>query len=96
MAVGAARRQPGSFGEMERLKITRPRIQRNPAAIHLSSAGRCSDNRDQLYPAVAVADDERETSFLCRCCGGRMTIIERFARGAAPQTPFTAAWSDTS
>ena len=47
-------------------------------------------------PAEASADDERETSFPCRCCGGRMTIIERFARGAAPQTPFARAWSGTS
>jgi hypothetical protein len=32
----------------------------------------------------------------CPCCGAQMTIIERFARRAAPQTPFAAAWSDTS
>jgi hypothetical protein len=46
--------------------------------------------------AQAAAEDEHEISFSCRCCGRRMTIVERFARGAAPQTPLAAAWSDTS
>ncbi|HRY03844.1 MAG TPA: IS91 family transposase [Beijerinckiaceae bacterium] len=58
-------------------------------------AGQNADKHDG-DPAVAVADDGHETSFPCRCCGGRMSIIERFARGAVPQTPFAAAWNDTS
>ena len=30
-------------------KIPKPRIQRNPAGIHLKSAGRCPNNRCQFY-----------------------------------------------
>jgi hypothetical protein len=60
-----------------------------------SGAPQVADKR-QGDPAQAVADDERQISLSCRCCGGRITIIERFARGAAPQTPCAAAWSDTS
>ncbi len=64
----------------------------------ISGAPQVIENADKRQddPAESAADDERETSFSCRCCGGRMTIIERFARGADPQTPFAAAWSDTS
>jgi len=35
-----------------RIKIAKPRSQHNPAGIHLNSAGRCSDNRDQLFPLM--------------------------------------------
>jgi hypothetical protein len=51
-----------------------------------------NERRGDLAEAVAI--DECNTSLPCCCCGGRMAIIERFARGVAPQ--FTAAWNDTS
>ncbi|MCC2113192.1 MAG: transposase, partial [Hyphomicrobiales bacterium] len=61
------------------------------------AAPQVAENADKRQddPAEAL-DDEREISFKCRCCGGSMTIVERFARGADPQMPFAAAWSDTS
>ena len=49
---------------------------------------------EQKGSADALANDEIEMSFSCRCCGGRMIIIECFARSAAPQ--FTTARCDTS
>jgi hypothetical protein len=57
-----------------------------------------AENADaqRVDTAEATADDDRNTSVICRCCGGRMTIIERFARGAAPRMPLATAWSDTS
>jgi hypothetical protein len=62
------------------------------------AAPQVAENADKQHADApdAGADDARETSFPCRCCGGRMTIIERFARGVAPQAPFVAAWTDTS
>jgi hypothetical protein len=44
--------------------------------------------------ATAAADEPRALPRPCRCCGGRMIIIETFARGCQPKhrpAPATAA-----
>jgi len=44
--------------------------------------------------ATAAADEPRAMPRPCRCCGGRMIIIETFARGCQPKhhpPPATAA-----
>ena len=43
------------YASRRRIKIARPRIQNNPAGIHLNSAGRCSDNRSQFSRATVQA-----------------------------------------
>ena len=37
--------------------------------------------------ATAAADERRVLPRPCRCCGGRMIIIETFARGCPAETP---------
>jgi hypothetical protein len=38
---------------------------------------------------AADRDDTTASSTICPCCGGRMRLVETFARGAQPRT-FTA------
>jgi len=40
---------------------------------------------------AAPADEPKTLSQPCPCCGGRMIIIETFARGSSPRTPPTSA-----
>jgi hypothetical protein len=48
-------------------------------------------------PDAASADDPPTLAHPCPCCGGRMIIIETFARGCSPRTrPTGAIWLDTS
>jgi hypothetical protein len=61
-----------------------------------AQAANRADERHAEETAETDIENEREEYFSCRCCGGRMIIIERFARGAAPRAPLAAAWSDTS
>jgi hypothetical protein len=43
------------------------------------------------------AEPEATTLPVCRCCGGRMRIIEVFRRGYAPRTAVTLRlWMDSS
>jgi hypothetical protein len=43
--------------------------------------------KDQREPGEAKSEDDvAPNASRCRCCGGRMTIIEIFARGSAPRT----------
>jgi predicted Zn-ribbon and HTH transcriptional regulator len=68
----------------------------------------CADNIVRVHKLLAVANSQGEPTAvaadpstpLCPCCGGRMTIIEVFARGAAPQHrptgPATVIRIDTS
>ncbi|MFO1114246.1 MAG: IS91 family transposase [Beijerinckiaceae bacterium] len=72
------------------------RIRQMIADVSGAPQARQNVGEPHAEPAEAGVDDEREESFPCRCCGGRMTIVERFARGGAPQTSFAAGWSDTS
>ena len=78
-------------------------------AARADTVARIRDMIDHVHPTEEVAqptvdeqlgDDNVRTDTgkerACPCCGGRMTLIERFVRGAAPQTPSAAAWSDTS
>jgi hypothetical protein len=59
-----------------RIKIATPRIQNNPAGIHLTSARTCSDNRGQLclrrHNANAVSE-----RFICRRASERGALHER-------------------
>ena len=41
-------------------KIAKPRIQHNPAGIHLKSAGRCPNNRCQFLYLVALFDERAQ------------------------------------
>src|ERR1700719_1833108 len=41
--------------------------------------------------ATTAADEPRVLPRPCRCCGGRMIIIETFARGCQPQHPPASA-----
>ena len=57
-------------------------------------------NADQERWAVQVANNDGKTRLRpCPCCGGRMIVIEVFARGSMPKyRPPGAApvWADTS
>jgi Putative transposase len=74
----------------------------------LFAKGACANNiacarellavaKPERQPASAVADADKPS---CPCCGGRMIIIEVFARGAAPRhrptAPATVIRIDTS
>jgi hypothetical protein len=48
-------------------------------------------------PDVADADEPPTLAHPCPCCGGRMIIIETFARGCSPRThPASTIRIDTS
>ena len=47
-------------------------------------------NRDTNDPGGATTDEPRTLAYPCPCCGGPMTIIETFERGAAPRYRQTA------
>jgi hypothetical protein len=49
---------------------------------------------DAIKAASAKADEQQTSKHPCPCCGGRMIIIETFARGSQPKhqpTPAAAA-----
>jgi len=74
----------------------------------LFAKGACADNIARAHELLAVAKSERQSTAAdvdanrpsCPCCGGRMIIIEVFARGAAPRhqptTPTNRIRIDTS
>ena len=45
-----------------------------------------SKPEDRDEPAAEIEEDASADTSRCRCCGGRMIIIEFFARGEAPRT----------
>jgi Putative transposase/Transposase zinc-binding domain len=64
----------------------------------LFAKGSCADNIARAHELLAVEKPEDEPAAdpakpTCPCCGGRMIIIEVFARGATPRHPPTAPTS---
>ena len=55
---------------------------------------------DDTDHSATDAREPQTLSHLCRCCGGRMIIIEAFERGCSPRyrptTPMVAIRIDTS
>jgi hypothetical protein len=45
-----------------------------------------SETNEQDEPAAEIEEDASADVPRCPCCGGRMIIIEFFARGEAPRT----------
>ena len=58
-------------------------------ARQLLTAPSCSKNSETPY--TAATDEQRVLPYPCPCCGGRMIIIETFARGCQPTHSPTSA-----
>jgi hypothetical protein len=50
-----------------------------------------SPSKQPQTPEAAASDDQRVLTQPCPCCGGRMIIIETFARGCQPKHQSTPA-----
>jgi hypothetical protein len=69
----------------------------------LFAKGACADNIARARELLAIAKPEAEPSSAaidpstpnCPCCGGRMIVIEVFARGATPRHQPTAPTNRT-